>query len=158
MNDAIWLTTLFPFEKAFRLIARRADNLIKKTLGCGRREMWILLVVNTAGKGQREIGEILGLHPNVVVKLLDGMEAQELVRRVRKREDRREQTVESTRKGHEILGAYMRHKEELLEKIFAPLTAEQRDQWREMAALILKGAGSLVLVFSAFGQVSTMAG
>jgi DNA-binding MarR family transcriptional regulator len=145
MDEAIRNTTLFPFEKAFRIIAARAETVLRKTFGCGRREMWILLVVNTQGRGQRQIGEVLGLHPNVVVKLLDNMEEAGLVRRVRRAEDRREQVIESTAKGHNALVRYLDTKEEILKQIFAPLTAQQREQWRELAVLILKSALSVAI-------------
>jgi DNA-binding MarR family transcriptional regulator len=146
MDEAIRNTTLFPFERAFRIITHRADTLLRKTFGCGRRELWILLVVNTQGRGQRQIGEVLGLHPNVVVKLLDGMEEAGLVRRVRKMEDRREQVIESTAKGHNALVHYLDSREQLLDGIFAPLTKRQREQWREMAMLILESG--LALAFA----------
>jgi DNA-binding MarR family transcriptional regulator len=158
MDEAIRHTTLFPFEKAFRIISTRADSLLKKSFGCGRREMWILLVVNTQGRGQREIGEVLGLHPNVVVKLLDGMEEAGLVRRSRRAEDRREQSIESTAKGHHVLEKYMAEKEELLDQIFSPLSAEQREQWKKMALAILKGVASGVVAVFGHGFFPGMAG
>lgn len=143
MEDPIQNTTLFPFEKSYRAVSRRADGLLHKMFGagCGRREMWVLLCIAADGRSQKEIGECVGLHPNVVVKLLDGMEGTGLVRRARSASDRREQMVEASTEGKRITRKYMLEKDVLLRQVFYPLTDEQIATWRALAWLIL-GSGN----------------
>ena len=140
MEDPIQRTTLFPFEKSFRLVIRRAEALLRKEFGCGRREMWILLCIASGDRSQRELGECVGLHPNAVVKLVDGMQKAGLVRRVIRAEDRRENVVEATGEGKSIMEKYMTVKDGLVRQVFRPLTDAQISTWRELAWLVLGGA------------------
>jgi DNA-binding MarR family transcriptional regulator len=137
--------SLLPFERAFKLITRRADSLLLKTIGCTRREMWILLCIDNSTLSQRQIGEILGLHPNVLVKLLDGMQHRKLVERVRRKSDRREQIIKATEKGTQIQQKYLTERPTALSEIFKPLTDDQIRQWRELSLLILKNAETIAM-------------
>lgn len=137
--------TLLPFERAFKIITQRADALLLKTLGCNRREMWILLCVDDSVLSQRQIGDILGLHPNVLVKLLDGMESRELLSRVRRRSDRREQIIQITKKGNAAMKRYLTERPAALTQIFSPLTDAQIEQWRALSVAILQGSPASTL-------------
>ena len=130
--------TLFPFERAFKVIIHRADALLLKMVGCSRREMWVLLCINDDDLSQRQIGEILGLHPNVLVKMLDDMESRKLITRERRRTDRREQVVQATSKGTAAVQTYLTGYPAALAEMLRPLTAEQIAQWRELSLLILR--------------------
>lgn len=134
--------TLMPFERAFKIITQRADALLLKTLGCNRREMSILLCVDDTPLSQRQIGEILGLHPNVLVKLLDAMEGRELISRVRRRNDRREQIIEPAPKGRNCMKRYLTERPSALSQIFRPLTDTQIEQWRNLSLIIVQAAPS----------------
>lgn len=129
---------LLPFEKAYKIISRRADNLLHKAVGCSRREMWVLVCVDTVALSQREVGDALGLHPNVVVKLLDGMQTKGLLQRVRRADDRREQIVEVTPKGKEAIQQYTGQQSMALREVFHPLTDEQIRQWLDFAEQIVR--------------------
>jgi MarR family transcriptional regulator for hemolysin len=131
--------TLLPFERAFKVITQRADALLLKTLGCNRREMWILLCIDDNLLSQRQIGEILGLHPNVLVKLLDGMEQRTLLKRARRQSDRREQVIRITDKGAAAMQSYLTEKPSALLQIFNPLTDDQIEQWRALSLAVLQG-------------------
>lgn len=137
--DYVKQSTLFPIERAFRIVVGRAEILLQRTIGCSRREVWVLLCVDDTQLSQRQIGEQIGLHPNVLVKLLDGMEERELIRRVRRLSDRREQIVEATGEGKRRLKTYLVNRPDTLLQIFHPLTTEQIEQWRDLAVLILMG-------------------
>lgn len=102
--------------------------------------MWILLCITTNGRSQRDVGAYLGLHPNVVVKLLDGMEEEGLLQRRRNREDRRSQSLEATAKGRSTIEKYMAERVGILRELFAPLTDAQISQWRDLSLLIVKGS------------------
>lgn len=136
--DYLKLGTTFPYEKAFRTIVQRADKHWRALVGCGHRELAVLLCV-TEGCNQKDLVIHMGLHPNVIVKLLDGMEKAELLRRRRKREDRREHSLEITSKGLLTLQTFHKHRPRLLLKIFAPLTMPQIEQWKELSIMIVRG-------------------
>jgi len=137
MDDAKHFT-LFPFETAFKIVTRRADTLLHKALGCTRREMWVLICAESTEMSQREIGEALGLHPNVVVKLLDNLERKRFLRRVRREDDRREQIVQLTLEGKSTVEKYSGDTLVPLRKVFYPLTDEQITQWMEFSLQIAK--------------------
>lgn len=132
------LGTVFPYEKAFRIVIRRAEERWRALVGCGRRELMILLCV-TEGCNQKDVGVHLGLHPNVVVKILDGMEEADLLQRRRNRADRRSQALDITPKGQKTLETFQQHRPAVLQEIFAPLTLEEIEEWRAMSVKIVRG-------------------
>lgn len=136
--DNVQDLTLFPFERAFKVITQRADALLLKMVGCSRREMWVLLCINDNELSQRQIGEILGLHPNVVVKMLDEMESRKLLTRERRRANRREQIVQLTSRGDTAVHTYLTGHTTALSEMFSPLTTEQIETWRELSLLIVR--------------------
>lgn len=103
-------STVLPIEMAYRQVARRCDDLLQRLIQCSRREVWVLLVVDHVELSQKQIGENLGLHPNVLVKILDGMEARGLLKRIRRQEDRREQVVRATAEGKRRLQIYLENR------------------------------------------------
>lgn len=138
MDSPVKHSTIFPFEMAFKVIMQRAEKWLQASVGCGRREMWVLLCVNDHQLSQRQIGEAIRLHPNVIVKILDGMEGKKLLRRARRINDRREHIVEATAKGKAALNKYLEERPEALKEVFAPLTEAQVALWREMSLRILQ--------------------
>ena len=99
METSIRNSTVFPFEVAFRIVAHRTDLWLQKHLDCTRRELWVMLCVNESKLRQKQIGEILRIHPNVLVKILDNMEKKDLLHRTKKPADRREHLIENSEKG-----------------------------------------------------------
>ena len=139
--DYIKGSTVFPIEQAAKLVAQRMDSFWQKKIGCTRREVWVMLCVDGAERSQRQVGELLGLHPNVLVNLLDDMEDKNLLQRVRRESDRREQVIWLTEKGKRAVQTYITDRPEALRNIFSPLTDEQIAQWRRFATTVLNASG-----------------
>jgi MarR family transcriptional regulator for hemolysin len=136
--DYVKQSTLFPIEVAFKTVARRAAAILLRSVGCNRRETWVLLCVDDTEMSQRQIGDILGMHANVLVKLLDGLEGRGFVRRERRQNDRREQVIKLTDRGQSALHTYLDQRPDALRSVFSPLTDEQIEAWRDMSLLILE--------------------
>lgn len=130
-------STVLPIEMAYRQVARRCDDLLQRLIQCSRREVWVLLVVDHVELSQKQIGENLGLHPNVLVKILDGMEARGLLKRIRRQEDRREQVVRATAEGKRRLQIYLENRPKSVLEIFRPLSDKEIEQWRALAMKII---------------------
>jgi DNA-binding MarR family transcriptional regulator len=128
----------FSLERVFKEITERADLLLPKLVECGRRETWVLLGVEGQQLNQRQIGALLGIHPNVLVKILDGMEEKGFLIRRRRKSDRREQVLHATEKGKAVLQIYTAKRWPILREVFRPLTDKQIQQWEELSALILR--------------------
>jgi DNA-binding MarR family transcriptional regulator len=135
-------TVIFPIEKASKIILRRADFVLERLVGVGRREMWVLLCINNQELSQRRCGELLDLHPNVPVKLIDGMEGKKLLKRVRRSSDRREQILTATDRGKTCIEKYLEARPKILLEIFAPLSEEQIYACRDLLLLIIGGAAT----------------
>ena len=135
--DYVRQSTLFLSERAFKIISQRAEAELTKKVGCTLREMWILLLIDDAELSQRRIGEAIGVHPNVLVKMLDSLERRGFVVRSRRRSDRREQVIEATEKGKAAFKTYVAERSRLLREAFRPLSDKQIEQWETLAALIL---------------------
>ena len=141
-------STIFPIERAFKIISARSDAILRKTIGCSRREVWVLLCVTEEPCSQRQLGDFLGIHPNGLVKLLDVMEQRELLRRVRRVDDRREQIVEATEEGKRRLKIYIERRPKLLLQVFSPLNETQIEQWRDLATQVLVAAPNVLITES----------
>lgn len=140
MPEMFQRSVLFPIELALKTVRQRADLWLEKHCNLDTRELWVLLCVDDSRLNQRQIGEAIRLHPNVVVKLLNRMEDKKLLRRVRGASDRREHIVEVTDKGRAALQGYLDGRDEGVKALFHPLNDKQIAQWRDMAMQILRGA------------------
>jgi DNA-binding MarR family transcriptional regulator len=135
-------TVLFPLELAFKILAQRADRWLVEHVGCTRRELWVLLCVDDSRMSQQQIGDILRIHQNVMVKILDAMETRGLVKRVQNPKDRREKIVETTNKGRRARTEFRDEREAAMTYIFAPLGIPQREQLRVWSLALLEHAGA----------------
>jgi DNA-binding MarR family transcriptional regulator len=136
--DHLMHVTLFPFERAQKIIARRADTLLQKLVGCNRRELWVLVCISRGQLNQKQLSHRLDVHQNVTGRLLDELEKRSLLRRMRRLPDRREQVVELTEKGEEILKTFLKQQVNATLTAFAPLTESQIVQWRDLASAITR--------------------
>ena len=135
----------------FRLL-RQADSIFRRTLysvsnnqsaeGGGSEHRshggygWILGILRTSdGLPQKELAERLQIRPQSLTEALVRLEDDGLITRTRSEGDKRQQFVSLTRKGVDYADAVYSQRCEAVEKIFAPLTEEERD---ELARLLLK--------------------
>jgi DNA-binding MarR family transcriptional regulator len=85
-------------------VAGRMANAHLEALGLDTRHYTVMAVVAAGGgSSQRTIADTLGMDRATVVALVDTLESQGLVRRVRSRDDRRANAVELTAKGRRAL-------------------------------------------------------
>ena len=77
---------------------------------------------------QRELGEIMGVDPSILVTLLNPLEADGFVSRERDPEDRRRHVVTLTAAGQRHFDSATRAQREAEDALFAGLDDEQRQQ------------------------------
>jgi DNA-binding MarR family transcriptional regulator len=139
MEPLVKNSTIFPFERAFKVIAHRADAWLRKRLDCTRRELWVLLCVDDVQLTQTQLVDILHLHPNVVSNLVKSMEKKKLLRRTRRPTDQREQMVGADEKGHTLVKTYLKERPEAVKDVFAPLDEREREQLRQLCLRVFYG-------------------
>src|ERR1700678_1822441 len=92
-----------------------------------------------ANKGERivmgELGELLGMSPRNVTVLVDGLEKEQMVRRVPHERDRRATYIEITEKGKGVAAAILAPHKKAIAGLFDSLTAKER---QELAGLLSK--------------------
>ncbi|WP_232668412.1 MarR family winged helix-turn-helix transcriptional regulator [Pseudonocardia sp. TRM90224] len=77
------------------------------------------------GRSQQELADLLGIHRNVMVGIVDALEAQDLVRRERHPLDRRAHAVHLTDGARAVLAAAVGVVDELEADVMAPLDAAE---------------------------------
>jgi DNA-binding MarR family transcriptional regulator len=87
---------------------------------------------------QRELGALMGIAPSVLVTLLNPLEYDARIARERDPADRRRHVVTLTPTGKKHLDRAARAQREAEDDLFADLSAEQREQLRELL-LALRG-------------------
>lgn len=75
---------------------------------------------------QREVADIVMLHPSDMVALIDHLEGHGLVRRLRDPEDRRRYQVSLTAEGRRVLARYDQVARRAEDAVLAPLSARER--------------------------------
>jgi DNA-binding MarR family transcriptional regulator len=80
------------------------------------------------GLSQQQLADLLGVHRNVMVGILDELEARKLVRRERDPKDRRAHRIHLTPRAHEVLRQANTTIDGLEEDMFACLTPSEHDQ------------------------------
>lgn len=86
--------------------------------------------------GQRELGDILGIHHSVLVTFLNPLEADRYISRDRDPADRRRHVVSITRSGIALLHAAAAAQRAVEDTLFAGLTEAQLAQFRKLLATI----------------------
>ncbi|MFL5828154.1 MAG: MarR family winged helix-turn-helix transcriptional regulator [Thermoleophilaceae bacterium] len=82
--------------------------------------------------GQRELGEAMATDPSILVTLLNPLEADGYIARTRDPADRRRHVVTLTDAGRRQLERAAEAQREAEDAIFAGLSADQRDQLRDL--------------------------
>jgi MarR family transcriptional regulator, temperature-dependent positive regulator of motility len=113
------------------LLSRLSKSVYRKTpesmLGMSLRHFMALsYVADPGGISQQQLAEILCIDANNTVLLLNEMEGQGLIRRVRDPSDRRRHLVEVTEHGEELFQRAQRARETVEDEVLGPLSAPER--------------------------------
>ena len=102
-----------------------------------RRYLALNYVAEPSGISQQQLGEILCMDANNTVLLLNEMEGQGLIRRVRDPTDRRRHLVEVTDHGREVLLRAQRARETVEDEVLGALSAQERATLHRLLAKAL---------------------
>jgi DNA-binding MarR family transcriptional regulator len=127
-----------------RLMRTKADQLARSTMGMTRAQ-WIILfrLEQSPGLSQKELASILEVEPITVGRLVDKLEARELVERCADPRDRRIWRLALTAKAEPILAQMHVHREEFRKFVSAgidhPLLQSVTDGLLKMKANLTAG-------------------
>jgi DNA-binding MarR family transcriptional regulator len=108
--------------------ARREFATELRSRGLQPAHFGVLLALADQAAGTQEIlSGAAGVDPTAIVALIDGLERQELVRRMRDPTDRRRNRVELTEAGRAVAVDLGQLAAAVNERFFAPLDREERD-------------------------------
>jgi DNA-binding MarR family transcriptional regulator len=124
------------------LLSRLSKSVYRKTpeslLGMSLRHYLALsYVADPGGISQQQLAEILCIDANNTVLLLNEMESDGLIRRVRDPSDRRRHLVELTEHGQEVFQRAQRARESVEDEVLAALNADERATLRRLLAKAL---------------------
>jgi DNA-binding MarR family transcriptional regulator len=99
----------------------------------------ILTVLNTTGGlCQADISSQMGIDKATVVKLIDGLESQNLVIRIPQKSDRRMNHLQITSKGKSTLAKGLKVAKKVEKKFLSPLTLSEQDTLRQLMPRLLR--------------------
>jgi DNA-binding MarR family transcriptional regulator len=124
------------------LLSRLSKSVYRKTpeslLGMSMRHFMALSYVADPGSiSQQQLSEILGIDANNTVLLLNEMEGQGLIRRVRDPADRRRHLVEVTEHGHEVFQRAQSAREGVEDEVLGSLSTSERATLHRLLAKAL---------------------
>ena len=135
-------------------IGARSGELFAQRLapiGISPREFAVLIHVASRARTQQELADLLGIHRNNMVSLIDAMEASGWVRRHRSETDRRAFEIRPTQAGHEVVTAVNAQVSTLDVALAESLSERER---AELAGLLARIADSLGLTAAVHPSVS----
>ena len=135
-------------------IGSRSGELFAERLapiGISPREFAVLSHVASSARTQQELADLLGIHRNNMVSLIDAMEASGWVRRHRSETDRRAFEIRPTPAGLEVVAAVNVQVPMLDEALAESLSDTER---AELAGLLARIADSLGLTAAVHPSVS----
>jgi DNA-binding MarR family transcriptional regulator len=108
-------------------------------LGLKPRDLRLLVLVDRSpGLSQRELARQLGVDAGNLIAVLDTLEADGLLRRVRDEADRRQRLVTLTAQGQRLLQSALRATEAVEAEVFASLSATQRRAYYDATLSIFR--------------------
>jgi DNA-binding MarR family transcriptional regulator len=149
---------LFLLNDVARMMRTRADQVARCTMGMTRAQWTILARLElTPGLSQSELAALLEVEPITIARLVDKLEARELVRRCPDAKDRRIWRLELTAKANAILEQIEVHREEFRKVMLAgidrlTLKALTAGLLQMKANLMVEPSTDDVLVRDAVGQ------
>lgn len=95
------------------------------------------MVAADASLSQRDISDVLGLDPNIIVALVDDLEREGLLSRQRSARDRRRHVLTLTPEGQRVLAVADRRIDDAERELLDPLTGEEAEVLLGLAQRIL---------------------
>jgi DNA-binding MarR family transcriptional regulator len=121
---------VFLLLKAHNLTYKRAQKILRRRgLKVQPRDIWVIAVASDHGLKQKTVADLLGINANSMVKIVDRLEKEHLIRRIKNQENRREYILSATPKGRKIVEDWKTALlTEVTGEILHPLTgSEQRE-------------------------------
>jgi DNA-binding MarR family transcriptional regulator len=125
---------------ALEIVNDRAERFTLQMYDITLRQFWVLAAALEGKRSQLALADALGIDPNVMVLIIDGMERRGFVRRKRNPRDRREQLIKLTRKGASTVRGFISKKRKLYRDIFVGLTSGEIKALIEYAERLLAHA------------------
>ena len=101
----------------------------------------LMALASQDGQSQRQLSARLGIHRNVMVTVIDALEADGLVKRMAHPGDRRAFAITLTNRARTLLPDLDKEGRELEDRITSPLSAQERDVLRDLLQRIAAGEG-----------------
>jgi DNA-binding MarR family transcriptional regulator len=135
-DRGVFLLSQIGYHVSYRFMAQLAP------LGLLPAHFGILSHLAAAdGRSQQELADLLGVHRNAMVGLVDELEERELVRRRPHPADRRAHAVHLTDRAHTALAGAESEADGIEAEILAPLDDAERDQLRSLLQRVAGHAG-----------------
>jgi DNA-binding MarR family transcriptional regulator len=133
----LWHMTGFRLIKLGELVQARTAAVFGSLEITARQFHVLSAAASLSNPSQKELSRVLGVDPNVMVGLVDDLEAQGLAERVRNPQDRRRYIVTPTDKARRLLEESYAVAADAERELFASLSDEERAQLHELAGRTL---------------------
>lgn len=117
------------FKTAMRMKTKMAD--LVGPYGMIPAQIGIIMILKESGPmNQMTLGESMGVDKATMVKLIDGLEEQKLIKRTTSPEDRRAKFISLTEKGIKVQAVVLQKSKAVEDEFLEPLTATERKAFR----------------------------
>jgi DNA-binding MarR family transcriptional regulator len=127
------------FKTALRMKMKMADLICP--YGIIPAQTGIIMILKESGPmNQMTLGESMGVDKATMVKLIDGLEGQKLIKRTVPPEDRRAKLISITEKGLKVQAAVEEKSKQAEAEFLAPLNAAEKKAFKLILDKLLGGS------------------
>lgn len=124
------------FKTAMRMKTKMADLI--SPYGIIPAQIGIIMILKESGPmNQMTLGESMGVDKATMVKLIDGLEEQKLIKRTTPPEDRRAKLISLTEKGIKVQGLLLEKSKNVEAEFLSPLNAAEKKAFRAILDKLL---------------------
>lgn len=134
----VWKSYVLAFSTFSRIICKRLEEeMARDGIDLSPRQGWVLMAAEELPLSQGLTADILGINANVMVRVVDSLEARGLIKRVKNLKNRRESRLVVTTKGKLMLKKMFSGWERRTIAIFRPVSPEEVERCSHMAKAVI---------------------
>lgn len=132
-------------HEVYRVFKKRSEELTHVEIKISAEQFSLLFAITTKADDviQKDMAEMMGKDKSVILRLIDSLEKNELVRRVVDLKDRRKNYLMVTKSGYRVIDQYMKVISDMMGELQQGLTQSEIDSFHKVVGHLKDKAGKL---------------
>jgi DNA-binding MarR family transcriptional regulator len=134
---ALWKSYYLTISRAMNVVHERLEAYYQAH-NIDLRAIWVLMAAaEEESCSQKVIAEVLNINENMMVNIVDRLEREGKIRRLKNPSDRRQSVLEVTEKGASLVKGVYEHFDKVSAEIFHPIPLKEVERFRKLCLGLL---------------------